>query len=178
MNDVPKNISDAGPEAARLYAKLLSEGLGHKWAEMCALQQPPGTKGTDRSYMEGRYNNQQLDRMPKDHARALVAAARAAGISVSGKYYASGLADRRGPADPAAWVDGTGDVLKVAQVRNLNVEGAVEHRATPMPRPKSKPLSERLTREMMRAERKLNPTMKRGELREMVVAKYGRKVKE
>jgi hypothetical protein len=61
--------------------------------------------------------------------------------------------------------------------RNLTVSGAVEHKGTEMPRPKSKPLSERLTREMMRAEKSRNPAMKKGELREYVVDKYGRKPK-
>ena len=38
--------------------------------------------------------------------------------------------------------------------------------------------SERLTRELMREEKTRNPTMKKGELREFVVAKYGRKPKD
>ena len=177
MTTTPKNIQEAGREAVGLYEKLLSEGYGHKWAEMCALQQPPGTSGTDRAYMQGRYNNQQLDQMPADHASNVVTLARRAGINPSGKYYAAGLADHRGPADPAAWVDSTGDVKRVAEARNLNVSGAVNHKAHAMPRPKSKPLSERLTREMMRRERSRNPGMKQGELREMVIAKYGRKPK-
>lgn len=178
MSDVPSHISEAGPAAAAMYARLLSEGYGHRWAEMCALQQPPGVSGTDRAYMEGRYNNQQLDRMPPDHAQKVAAAAKKAGINISGRYYAAGLADRRGPADPAAWVDSISDVKRVAIERNLNVSGAVNHKAVPVPPPKSKPLSDRLTKEMMRVERKNHPGMKAGELREMVVAKYGRKVKK
>jgi hypothetical protein len=127
--------------------------------------------------MQGRYNNQQLDSMPPDHARNIVTLARRAGINPSGKYYASSLADHRGPSDPAAWVDSTADVKRVAMERNLTVSGAVNVKGEPMPRPKSKPLSERLTREMMAAERKRNPGMKKGDLRAMVVEKYGRKVK-
>lgn len=145
---------------------------------MCALQQPPGAVGTDRGYMEGRYNNQQLDNMPEYQARNVVTLAKRAGINVSGRYYAASLADKRGPADPAAWVDSTADVKRVAMERNLNVEGAVKHKAIPMPPPKSKPLSDRLTREMMREERPNHPNMKSGELKEYVVSKYGRKVKQ
>lgn len=177
MNDVPAHIQKAGADVAHLYAKLMSAGYGHKWAEMCALQQPPGASGTDRGYMEGRLNNQQLDRMPAHQARGVVQMARQAGINISGKYYAAGLADKRGPADPAAWVDSTADVKRVAMDRNLNVSGAVKHTAVPLPRPKAKPLSERLTKEMMRVERANHPSMKSGDLRELVVAKYGRKVK-
>jgi hypothetical protein len=178
MSAVPSEIIAAGPGAVRFYEKLLSAGQSPRFAEMLTLQQPPAVKGTDRTYMEGRLNNQQLDRMPRHQAENIVQIARRAGISITGKYYASGLADKRGPADPAAWVDSTADIKKVARERNLNVEGAVEHKAIPMPPPPSKPLSERLTREMMRAERKSHPKMKAGELREMVVAKYGRKVKK
>lgn len=111
--------------------------------------------------------------MPPDHARNIVTLARRAGINPSGKYYSSAIADHRGPADPAAWVDSTADVKRVAMQRNLTVTGAVEHKGEPM-QPKRKPLSERLTREMMRVERPRNPNMKSGELREMVIAKYGR----
>lgn len=176
--DVPAYISAAGAEASERYRRLLSEGYGHRWAEMCALQQPPGVKGTDRAYMQGRLNNQQLDSMPPDHARNLVTLAKRAGINPSGKYYAASLADGRGPADPAAWVDSTADVKRVAIERNLTVTGAVEHKGSQVPRPMSKPLSDRLTKEMMRRERANHPNMKRGELREMVVAKYGRKAKK
>lgn len=177
ITDVPKHIIEAGREATEMYARLRSNGQSHRWAEMCALQQPPGVKGTDRAWMQGRYNNQQLDQMPPDHARNVVTLARRAGVNPTGKYYASGLADHRGPADPKAWVDSVSDVKRVAQERNLTVTGAVEHKGIEMPRPKSKPLSERLTREMMAVERRRHPTMKKGELREMVVAKYGRKTK-
>jgi hypothetical protein len=178
MNAVPSEITEAGPAAVRFYERLLSAGQSPRLAEMLTLQQAPAVKGTDRAYMEGRLNNQQLDRMPKHQAENIIQIARKAGISISGKYYASGLADKRGPADPAAWVDSTADIKKVARERNLNVEGAVEHKAIPMPRPASKPLSERLTKEMMRVERKNHPNMKAGDLREMVIAKYGRKVKK
>lgn len=176
MNDVPESIRKLGAVASAEYVKLRSEGLSHKWCEMVILRQPPGVKGTDRSFMEGRYNNQQLDAMPKDHAQNVVTLARRAGINISGKYYASGLADGRGPADPAAWVDSTADVKRIARERNLTVTGAVEHRGI-AEAPKRKPLSERLTKELMREEKRRHPTMKKGELREMVVAKYGRKPK-
>lgn len=176
MSDVPAHIRDLGRDASEMYARLRSEGLSHRWCEMVVFQQPPGVKGSDRSFMEGRYNNQQLDKMPKDHAQNIVTLARRAGINVSGKYYCSGLADSRGVQDPEAWVDGSADVLRVAKKRNLSVEGSVTHKGIPEA-PKRKPLSERLTRELMREERKRHPAMKKGELREMVVAKYGRSKK-
>lgn len=176
--ETPPEVLAAGPRAVSHYQKMVADGETPRFAEMCALQQPPGVKGTDRAYMEGRYNNQQLDKMPTDHARNIATLARRAGISISGKYYAAGLADHRGPADPAAWVDGTSDVTRVARERNLTVSGAVEHQGVAQPRPKSKPLSERLTKELMARERRDHRNMSKGELREMVVEKYGRKVKK
>jgi hypothetical protein len=172
MNEVPENIQRAGGEAVRMYARLLSEGYGHKWAEMCSLQQPPGTSGTDRALMQNRYADQWLDALPKDHADKITREARAAGINISGKYYYSGLADKRGHLDPAAWLDNAGDIKKVAKAKNLTVHGAVQHEATPVPRPKSKPLSERLIREFSRTEAKMNPGKKPGEIREIVLDKY------
>lgn len=170
---VPAHILELGKDASEMYARLRSEGLSHKWCEMVVFQQAPGVKGSDRSFMEGRYNNQQLDQMPKDHAQNIVTLARRAGISVSGKYYCPGLADSRGIQDPEAWVDGAGDVLRVARKRNLTVEGSVSHKGI-QEEPKRKALSERLTKELMKEEKARHPRMKKGELREMVVAKYGR----
>lgn len=178
MSDVPYDIKAGGPAVIRTYERLLQLGHGEKWAAMCALQKPPGVRGSDRAFMQGRYNNQQFNDMPEDTAREMLAKARRAGISTSGKWYSAGLADGRGPADPAAWVDSVGDVKRVAEQRNLTVTGAVEHKGRPMPRPKSKPLSERLTRELMREERRRHPTMKKGELREYVIDRYGRKPKD
>jgi hypothetical protein len=175
--DVPSNIRRAGAEVASMYKRLRSEGYTHLWAEMCALQQPPGTRGTDRAFMHGRYNQQWLDEMPKDQAQKILGEARAAGINVSGKFYMGGLADKRGHLDPAAWVEGAGDIKRVAKERNLTVSGIVDHKGEPQAPPKPKRLNARLTRRMMAEERAMNPGMKMkdGDLKEMVKEKYGYK---
>ena len=175
--ELPFDIQNARPSIQKQYLSMLEEGISPRFAEMAALQQPPGVKGGDRAFMEGRYNNQQFDKMPKDHAQNIITLAKRAGINPNGKYYVSGLADKRGVQDPEAWVDGAGDVKRVAEKRNLTVKGAVNHKGRAMPRPKSIPLSENATKEMMKVERKNHPTMKKEELREMVVDKYGRKNK-
>lgn len=175
---LPFDIQNARPDIQQAYAKMVGNGVAPRMAEMLALQRPPAVKGTDRSLMQGRLNNEQFDLMPPDHARGLLQIARKAGINPSGKYYASGLADKRGPADPAAWIDSVSDVQKVARERNLTVSGAVQHKGDAMPRPKSKPLSDSLVREMMKVEKSQKPTMKKGELREYVIDKYGRKPKD
>lgn len=176
-NDIPYDIRIASESVQKHYARMIANGIQPRAAEMFALQKPPGVKGTDRTLMQGRYNGEQFNQMPPDHARNLITLAKRAGINPSGKWYCAGLADKRGPADPMAWVDSVSDVRKVAQTRNLTVRGAVDHEGAEVPPPPSKPLSERLTREMMKVEKERNPTMKQGELREMVVAKYGRKRK-
>lgn len=169
---IPEEIRRAGSEAVAMYARLLSEGHGEKWAAMCSLQQPPGTKGTDRAVMEGRYAGQWLDQMPRDHAEKITREARAAGISVSGKFYCSGLADERMHCDPEAWIDSAGDIKRVAEKRNLTVHGIVEHRRRETPPTPSKPLSERLIRQFVKEEAKLQPTKSKRELREIVLDKH------
>lgn len=177
-SDLPFDIERASKQIQTHYRDMIANGVAPRLAEMLALQQPPGLRGTDRTFMEGRLNNEQFDRMPKDHAQNIITLARRAGINPNGKYYCSGLADKRGPSDPEAWVDSVGDVKRVAARRNLTVAGAVEHKGTPVPRPQSKALSDRLTREMMKAEAPARPSMKQGELREYVIDKYGRKPKK
>lgn len=175
---IPTEILSRGQQAVAMYEKLLSEGYGHKWAEMCALQQPPGVRQTDRAFMQGRLNQQWLDDMPTDHAQHILGEAKRAGISTSGKFYMSGLSDKRGPADPDAWVDSVGDVKRVAEKKNLTVRGVIDRDGEPVPPPPTKRLSDRLTKEMMKHERRIDPKakeMKAGELREKVQHKYGRK---
>lgn len=174
---IPLEVEARGCVAASIYRKCIAEGYGEKWAEMCALQQPPGLRGTDRTLMEGKTNQQWLDDMPAKQAKRILAEAKRAGISTAGKFYMSGLADKRGHKDPDAWVDSVADVKRVARKRNLTVRGAVEHEGIPMPPPPPKPLSDRLANEMIRSELQKNPalkTKKKAELKEMVVAKYGR----
>lgn len=166
---IPSQVRDAGPAAVATYKAALP--YGERWAEMCALQCPPGTKGTDRAFNQGRYNQQQFDDMPKLMAERMLREARAAGISTAGKQYVGGLADKRAHQDPEAWVDSTADIVRVARKRNLTVEGIVSHKGTPVP-PKRRALSERVIREEMRHYRKMHPKMKAGEMREMIIDKH------
>ena len=55
--------------------------------------------------------------------RAHVKRAEAAGVNPTGKWYSGPLA--RYPGDPEAWVDSLSDVRRIAERRNLNVQGAV-----------------------------------------------------
>jgi hypothetical protein len=172
--DIPQSVLNAGPEAVKTYNKALP--YGERFAEMCALQQPPGTKGTDRAFLEGRQNNQQLDELPKRQAQYMVKEARRAGISISGKHYVAGLADHRGWRDPAAWVSSNDDVLRVAHKRRLAVSGTVNYDPGPAPR-KTVVLSESIIKDEMKKELRKNPRAKKGELREKIIEKHAYKLK-
>jgi hypothetical protein len=172
--DIPPEVTEAGREAVATYRRALP--YGERWALMCALQAPPGTHGTDRAFMEGRYANQQLDAVPERQAKWLAKEARQAGISISGKYYCGGIADSRGWRDPEAWVSGVDDVRRVAKKRNLHVEGAVRHQAVELP-PQRTVLAESIIKEEIRREKRRNPKAKAGEVRERILAKQAYRVK-
>jgi hypothetical protein len=172
--EIPSQVRDAGPDAVETYRRALP--YGERWAEMCAMQCPPGTRGTDRAFNEGRYNQQQFDDMPKKMAQRILREARAAGINTSGKQYCAGLADKRAYCDPEAWVDSTADVVRVARKRNLTVEGIVSHQGTAVP-PKRKVLSEGIIKEEMQYYRKLHPGRKKEDLRQMIIEKHAHPAK-
>jgi hypothetical protein len=172
---VPQEVSDLGSDAVETYTRALP--YGERWALMVATQTPPGTRGTDRAFMEGRLNDQWLDDMPKRQAQRILREARSAGINPNGKTYVGGLADLRAHRDPEAWVDSTADVLRVAKKRNLTVEGIVSHKGTQIPQ-KPPALSERIIRDDIRHYRKLHPGKKTAELREMVISKHALKRKK
>ena len=166
---IPQEVLDAGRDAVATYKRALPHG--ERWALMCALQEPPGARGTDRAYMEGRYNNQQLDSMPRRQAAWLAREARQAGISISGKYYCGGIADSRGWKDPEAWVSGVDDIKRVAQKRNLAVTGAVEYDPGPAP-PKRTLMAEDIIQDHVKKVQRQNPKAKAGEVREKFLAKH------
>lgn len=154
-----------------MYQRALP--YGEKWAAMVATQIAPGTKGSDRAFMEGRLNNQQLDGMPVRQAKYVAKEARDAGINISGKYYCGGLADQRGWRDPEAWVSSNDDILRVARKRGKTVAGSVNYDAGPPQPPKRKVLSERIIKEEIAREKRLNPGLKvTRELREKIIERH------
>lgn len=172
--DIPLEVRYLGPEAVERYKNALP--YGERWASMVATQTPPGTKGTDRAFLEGRQNNQQLDDMPKRQAQYVLREAKQAGINPSGKYYCAGIADKRGWKDPAAWVTSNDDIFRMARKRRLHVTGSVNYDPGEAP-PKRVLLSESIIRDEMRKEKRKNPKAKDGELREKIIDKHAYKVK-
>lgn len=164
-----------------VYERLLKEGKSPGFAAMLAMQQPPGSRFTDRAFCDGQ--RRKMERMSDVTRRAIQENARRAGISTDGKFYVGGLGR---PDDPAAWVTSADDVLAVAKKRNLGVEGVLRHKSVDEcgpPKPPV-PLAEPLVRELMAEKMAADPGLAarcrksrkaRQELREAVLDKHGRK---
>lgn len=111
------------PEIQGRYEGMRAAGEGHRLAEMLAMRAFPGFV-SDKTFNAGRCNGNQFEGTPAqgDFYKGL---AEAAGVSTTGKYYSAGLADF--PGDPAAWVSGRGDVLRVAREKGFRVTGQVDY---------------------------------------------------
>ena len=130
---LPPDIASAKAYQIEHYVNMVKDGQDPRFAEMCALSQPPGTGQTDRAFLEGRNNMEWLNKLPKRQADRMVAAAKAAGVNPEGKYYFGGIADKRGIYDPKAWVSDSSDVKKVAEERGMDVDGAIKHKSKNRP---------------------------------------------
>ena len=113
------------------YFMYRENGQSPRFAAIAACQRAPGTKGSDRAFNE--HARRRMDRMHATNQERILGIAKRAGINTQGKYYVGGLGRYN---DPAAWVSTTDDILSVAKARNLNVEGSVNHTATPVGPPR------------------------------------------
>ena len=165
---LPHDIAVASSEVQHHYVRMVEDGQNPRFAEMCALQTPPGTRGTDRAFMEGRMAGNWADTLPKGVAGKMMQEAQAAGISTTGKFYMGGIADKRAHRDPEAWVDSTSDVLRVAKKRDLEVHGIVDYVPPQKAPPKEIDINPRILNEHVRAEMKKNPGLRRGDAVEKV----------
>ncbi len=166
--NLPPEISFASQKVKDHYISMIEDGQSESFAIMCSLGQPPGVQGTDRTLMEKRYNGEWLDQMPPHQARRILREAKAAGIDTTGKFYMSGLADKRMHQDPEAWIDSAADIKRVAEKRNLSVEGAVKVKAQDVAPPKSKKISKRLESKLIKEHMSKNSKLTRGEAKEIV----------
>lgn len=107
------------------YLLCRSNGCNHNLAACFAKRSFPGVK-TDAVFNEGKFSGQSTGECS---ARGvwLRTQAEACGVSTTGKWYCSGLASF--PGDPTAWVDSRGDMLRIAEAKNMNMHGYVEHKA-------------------------------------------------
>lgn len=158
MIQLPYDIQRASLEVREHYIRMINAGQSPMFAEMCALQQPPGTQGTDRAFMQGRLDGNWMDGLPPRMAKKMAREAKAAGINVNGKYYLGGLADKRGHMDPSAWVDSVSDIKRVAKARNLNVSGIVSvegHEVEPVRAALNPKIVNKLAKQAMASDPKL-----------------------
>ena len=131
--------ADAGPNRLAFYDRLIDEGNKPQFAAMLALQSPPGTKGTERSFNEGSHS--WADKLFSKNRDYIFTTARKAGINPTGKVYKGGIGR---PDDPMAWVSGPDDVLAACKSKGLSVKGAVNYDA-----PKQKFKKKRMGKDVM-----------------------------
>lgn len=185
LDTIPEAVIQRGREAVELYLQILQNGETVRWATMCALQQPPGTKNTDRAFSQGQA--QKMERMPKRNRDQIMAIAKKAGIPTDGKFYVGAL----GKYDnPAAWVTSAEDVITSCKVQKIGVEGVLNYeppsKKQEIAPPKSVPLAPELVSELSRKAMKADPALAekcrkdkraRQALREKVIAVHGKQPK-
>ncbi len=128
---------EIGLDATAMYDRLIEEGSPPGFAAMLATKTPPGTKGTDRAFLEG--SHEWAGSMSANSRKYIMGSAKKAGISTSGKVYKSGIGK---PSDPMAWVSDVSDVLKACKSKGMTVSGAVNYEA-PAQQPKRRRMSEK-----------------------------------
>jgi hypothetical protein len=174
---LPPDIATAPAPVREHFLKVLALGYGERWATMVALQQPPGVSGVDRTFQEGHLDGNWLDKLPKKQAQRMIREAKEAGISTAGKFYFSGIADKRGARDPKAWVSSRDDVLQVCKDRRLEIKGTINYSPGEAPPPKRIDMAPRLVNELVRKELAANPKMKRADAVEAVKKRHALKRK-
>jgi hypothetical protein len=175
--DLPYDIAHASAEVQAHYRRMIADGQTPRFAEMCSLSQPPGVSGVDRTFQEGHLDGNWLDALPKKQAQRLIREAKSAGISTAGRFYMSGIADKRGARDPKAWVGSRDDVLKVCKERSLAIRGTINYDPGESAPPKRVDLAPRLVNELVKKELAANPKMKRADAVEAVKKRHALKRK-
>lgn len=125
------------PEHVReRYWDMVANGQSPRFAIMCACQQAPMTKYSDKTFNAERQLT--MRKMHPKQQAAYLAMAKKAGISTQGKFYVGGLGR---PTDPAAWVSTVDDAVSVCKAKNLTADGLFHHKGHDVPPPKKKPLA-------------------------------------
>lgn len=120
---IHEQVMRRGPNAIKVYNECILNDQDVEWAAMCALQQPPGTRYTDKAYQQAARAD--MNSMPTKLREAIVQTAREAGINTTGKHFEGSLG---GYTDPMAWVSDLSDVSAAAKAKNMDMDGAVKIR--------------------------------------------------
>lgn len=146
--------------------------------EMLATRTPPGTKGTDRTFLEGRLTGRSLDTLDRFTRAKWLQEAKRQGVSLAGKVYQSGLG--RHAWDLSAWVDSRSEQIAKCKAlgRNLVVNGEYLYQAPEQePEPETLLAPKIVEREVNRliAQDPALKKKKRQELRERVIDRHAYK---
>lgn len=146
--------------------------------DMLAARQAPGTKGTDRAFLQGRLTGYSLDHMDIATRTKWQMAAKKAGVSLEGKVLCSGLAKHE--FDPRAWVDSRSEQKQRCEElgRSLWVGGECVYSPPEQPPVPEVKLAPKIVEREVNRLLKNDPGLKkvaRQELRERVIDKHAPK---
>lgn len=153
LERIEREILGYSPETQQRYYNMVANGQGPRFALMCACQQAPMTRQTDRTFNAER--QQVMSEMRPKQRDAYLGAAKAAGIATQGKYYVGALGR---PTDPMAWVSTVDDAKAVCREKNLTASGIVEHKGTPMP-PKKKRMAKDIRDNLVKKQLQADPAL-------------------
>lgn len=150
------------PEWAQVaYDIMVQNGQTPVFAHMCVSREAWSVKNSDKAFNEGQ--RRKMSTMSEENRDNMCRAAQKAGINTNGKYYVGGLGKY---TDPHAWVSTASDVIEVCRKKNLTATGVVNHKGTPMPRPKSVDLAPDIVQkkvgERLKADPRLAERVKKG----------------
>lgn len=112
-----------GPKAIEIYNECMRNDQDVEWAAMCALQQPPGTRYSDKAYQQAARAD--MESWGDKLTNGITELAQKHGINTNGKFYEGALGSY---IDPDAWVSDLSDVRTVCKKKNLDMDGAIKIR--------------------------------------------------
>lgn len=141
--------------------------------ELLAARRAPGTKNTDRAFLEGTHDSPSLHAQPDWMTRKMLSDAKRAGIDTTGKVHHARLGHF---TDPKAWVSSVADIKRAIRANGMGCEEL----GIPAPEarePERVALAEDLVQEEIALRVAADPgcRKKRGELRDQVIEEHSYK---
>lgn len=121
MDTIAFLMTELELDYASHYSQCRFNGSSPSLSDMLASAQPPSCK-TDATFLKGHCNGNQFESQPKV-GNLMRQIAEHYGQNTTGKVYLGGIAAF--PGDPAAWVNGRGDVERVVRDRGWQCSGDV-----------------------------------------------------
>jgi hypothetical protein len=170
-----------------IYDEAIAKGASPLFADMLAHQRPPGTKGTDRTFLEGRQCQEDIRDMPPLIANQWKRMLKKKGVSAAGKVYCSALARKHnevgpgeywGSGDPYAFVSDLGEAKAKALALGRDISGCIDVKAPERPPKPDTPLANDIIARKAQELANANPGRKFKdvvELREAIIEKHSPK---